>query len=227
MCETRTKGKLSDEVIKDKYKPIAQNIFAPGDIEFTIQGQKVGQAGRQREIAKEIIKKAKTPEHDDPCCFPRIVLIGYSWGGNTASKVLSYIEQFDPGVSVDLVFTIDPVVGVPLAHGSFFPPAPGATQVIPTSFCKWQSYFQRTARPPFVAYHGDTMRPASNDEKTKADFNVEFKRRFGIQPQWNGHVLIPHFKSIQSDWHRDLLDFINSGLTKDSPSFCGVSDVCP
>ena len=148
------------------YIPIAkQEDVLNGEVVAKIDRQWTNIDAEIVAAANEIIDIAKTPESDNYCqiCFPRIVLIGYSWGGATATKVAATIQHLEPTLKLDLVFTIDPVLGNPNDSTVFghidvviprFPRPPNRVRIVPNNFCdNWHNYFQKISfNPPF---HGD------------------------------------------------------------------------
>src|SRR5579872_1647660 len=120
-----------------------------------------GKIGRQVEIL------AKTREVGCHCCYPRIVTIGYSWGGNSVFQVLEWLaNNLKEQIKIDAVLTIDPVFDNPstsVAVAANF-----------KNYCSWTSFYQTTdtntlnlgkvfGRKPIV---GDPIGGATNSNIT-------------------------------------------------------------
>jgi RHS repeat-associated protein len=134
----------------------------------------------QDAIIEEIIQIATTPEPEEgPCCVPRIVLLGHSFGGASVAEIvrrmtkrrnravptafLPDLEEGSPLLLIDAVFTLDPVFAR-LVFGQF-----GAVDRTDTwpfdaadleNWCYWYSAYQsldtKSAGP--IGIKGDIIR---------------------------------------------------------------------
>ncbi len=100
-----------NSALKNFYKPIVDSY--PDAVWHYTSQKTFNPFGFSRDI-QEVKKVALNPEPDYPCCFPRIVFIGYSWGGRSAALAVKKLsEEPDPThrIIIDAVFAIDPVLG--------------------------------------------------------------------------------------------------------------------
>jgi RHS repeat-associated protein len=225
---------FGNSVIEETYIPIAKREdVLDGEVISKVDRQWTNFPGKIIEAANEIIDIAKTPESDDYCqiCYPRIVLIGFSWGGATATKVAAAIQLLEPRLRLDLVFTIDPVLGNSNDSQVFnkvwlwFPPR--LVSVTPSNFCdKWYNYYQKISlNPPF---HGDQFRWATSETQFGfSDFaNGPYN---GVLPPGKikgpqqAHRYIPYLTKVQTDWGR-LLRTFKPDPSKDDWDSCNYCD---
>lgn len=217
--------KTSHTVITDIYVPLGKAAVRYST--FDVRGQKALNLAAVGLQAREIVKAAKTPEYFVGCipCFPRIVLVGYSWGGNTAAKVASAMSVIDKTVAIDAVFTIDPILG------NVFNSA--LSKVVPKpNVCRWDSYYQTTSSVfrGGTGFRGDRFDIATNTRFTKQDFANGPYLGLGqvpANPHFKGHILIPYLKPVQSDFSSMMREFdLTLGAGREDWAMCGVSDVC-
>ena len=231
--------KLAYKPINDIYKVIAESVLGD-EVEMTVGLQQNLNYIAQLAAANKIAKQAKTPEKEGPCgkCYPRIVLIGYSWGANTATKVAALMDLKHPDVKIDAVFTIDPVFlkGVrtdtsdTLTQLKFFPPLGNPLKpdlVTPDNFCSWKNYYQDVSTvPPFL---GDQFSWATNEHIDKATLiagpymNAPKGLGAGANAAKQGHVYIPYIQKIQQDWSDLLSKYKGNSLRDDYGECAGCS----
>ena len=158
------KGNEGLRLLEQFYKPIADKYAQVTWRQYfqTVTDLGLG-AGK---IAKQIDILAKAREADCQCCYSRIVMIGFSWGGNSVLQVLQFLANQVPPLKVDAVLTIDPVFGNPSTS------KPVAANF--NNYCSWTSFYQTTdtntmnlgfvlGRHPIV---GDPITGAANSQLT-------------------------------------------------------------
>ncbi len=223
--------KLGPTVIEDVYKSLAIEVLGD-EVVVTVDRQRNHEPLKILQAANEIIEIARSAEQDNYCqmCYPRIVLIGFSYGAATASKVFAAIQHLDPEIRVDVVFTIDPVFPLPnfsteinnidiLVLTRFKTLWPES--ITPTNFCSWSNYYQKSSiNPPFV---GDSFPFAGpNLEITKDDilngpYNpLQFLNK---RSHLEAHKLIPYLSKIQNHWQDTLRPF-KADPSKESYASC-------
>ncbi len=218
---------LAYKPIEHVYKVISESILGD-EVDVTVTGQKNLNGIAIIATAKKIIKRAKEAEGDEDCpCYPRVVLIGYSWGGATATKIAATIQLIDPEVKLDAVFTIDPVFGtLPNSTNTLtgitvvLPPRLPKT-VTPSNFCKWNNYYQSSAKkPPFL---GDKLSWANNtffdDAALQSGTYLNFPGSGaafvgGQNASTQGHVYLPYRQDIQTEWSALMQSYVGNESRK-------------
>lgn len=157
-------------------------------------------------------------------------MIGFSWGAATASKVFAMIQHLDPDIRVDVVFTIDPVLGNPATSKEFnaidiLVPngwnVPTVESITPTNFCKWNNYYQKISLIPL--FRGDSFpfatpnRQITNDDILNGPYNPQ--QLIHAKADIHAHALIPFLKEIQNDWE-DVLRPFKADPSKESYKSC-------
>ena len=127
----------------------------------------INMGGKTHGIAEKIKK-----------CPDKTVLIGYSWGGYMAIQVLEWAyknlagfpETNPPTFKVNLVYTIDPVIGTP---GPKYDPRPYPDAMIPDNFDEWHNWFQqvddRESLPPLKVWGRSLNDPKINNKEYGVD----------------------------------------------------------
>jgi RHS repeat-associated protein len=213
------------KAMNDVYKPIAIEELG-GDVEFDISGQEVlGGILAADRSARRIIKAAKNAHYS--CVdihYDRIVLIGYSWGANYATRVASRMQQIDRTVKIDLVFTIDPVFqefGMKLGKSETLEGLKWGTgdPITPNNFRLWENYYQTSSvRPKLV---GDQLKFATRNVHIDAatleagpypslDRRLSFPNR---DADLEGHNYIPYLQKVQARW-RELMKDLKGSTTR-------------
>lgn len=123
----------SDKMLEIYYKPIAMRYRSK--VRWRYYYQKVIPPGGGG-IAKHIAQLAMTPEEGCPCAYRRIIVIGYSWGGNTAWDVLLFLSNRVKNLKIDAVLTIDPVFKK-IGRSE-------TMEAVRNIACSWTNFFQNT-----------------------------------------------------------------------------------
>jgi hypothetical protein len=225
--------KLAYKPINDVYKVIAESVLGD-EVSVSVGKQQNLNYLSQLAAANKIAKQAKTAEVEEKCgkCYPRIVLIGYSWGANTATKVAALIQKNHPDVKIDAVFTIDPVfikygTSETIKELKFFPPGGNPlkpVKITPSNFCTWQNYYQDVSTKP--KFLGDQLSWATNTNVDKNHLqngpylNAPTGLGAGPNAVTQGHVYIPYLQKLQSDWS-NLLSKYKGNSIRDDYGKCG------
>ena len=202
------------------YKPIADSFLAEC-VEFKPKLQQIIRPekllpllGVGGEIAR-IEKEARAVEADciPGCCFSRIMLLGYSFGGYTVYEIAKGMKR----ATVDQVFTIDPVigpnVGLSTQHPARFP-----------SYCKWTNVFETVASLPKLP--GDRIAGATN-----INVDSEFTPLNAI----TAHFGIAKLSTTKELFRQALTDLIGEGsrrrrfdikCAKECKTSCCKVDLC-
>jgi hypothetical protein len=217
-----------NSALKDYYKPIVDSY--PDAVWHYNSQKKFNPVGFLDDI-KEVKNIALTPEPDFPCCFPRIVFLGYSWGGLSAAlavKKLSEEPEPTKRIIIDAVFTIDPVVAPAGLPGQWWKSTAWAEDASKfNNFCEWESHFQTVDKkslvsvvPALRSIKGDTITGASNVNE-----NALYPAGGPFNPDI-AHITLPQRAKVRNAF-KDMLAlfFTVKGIRR--TECCGIAADCP
>jgi hypothetical protein len=216
------KIKASDSFVRNDWEPLVKGIANTDWHYYAQDNWQQAYKDMQRLAATGKKKMVGCKELDE---YNRLVVLGYSGGGDAAVTLLNRLKGYD-GVQVDLVFTVDPVHlirlrGAPvLAFGSF-PKVGQNTFTYGKPFATWLSYYQQTDKNTLAilfqnrhGVRGQEIPGATNTKYDAVNLTLTIKgQRMDLSA--DGHIIMPQHPDILAAMRKKITEVAMTPTTWD------------